>query len=74
MPREVLVDKGRVKARVVKFDDDITDEIEDVQTIARRTAEELEWMKFQMRWTIWKKKYGDPRVSDPSRLQVQIHG
>ena len=73
MPREVLVDKGKVKARVVKFDDDITDEIEDVRVTAKRTAEELEWLRFQLRWTKWKRQFGF-RPPDPSNLQSGFSG
>lgn len=73
MPREVVVQKGAVKARVVKFDDDITDEIEDVRVTAKRTAEELEWLRFQLRWAKWKKQFNF-RPPDPSNLQPQIYG
>lgn len=73
MPREVLVDKGTVKARVVKFDDDIPDEVEDPRATVERTAEELEWLRFQVRWAKWKKQF-HYRAPDPANLQPQIHG
>lgn len=73
MPREVVVEKGKVKARIVKFDDDITDDEEDVRVTAKRTAEELEWLRFQWRWAKWKKKF-NYRSPDPSNLQPQVYG
>lgn len=73
MPREVLVDKGKVKARIVKFDDDITDDTEDVRVTAKRTAEELEWLRFQWRWAKWKRKHNFS-PPDPSNLQSGFSG
>ena len=73
MPREVVVDKGKVKARIVKFDDDITDDEEDVRVTAKRTAEELEWLRFQWRWAKWKRKHNF-RPPDPSNLQSGFSG
>ena len=73
MPRETVVKKGALKARVVKFDDDIPDDIEDVRVTAKRTAEELEWLRFQWRWAKWKQKHNFS-PPDPSNLQSSISG
>jgi hypothetical protein len=73
VPREVVVEKGKVKARVVKFDDDITDDIEDVRVTAKKTEEELEWLRFQWRWAKWKKQFNFS-PPDPSNLRCQIYG
>jgi len=71
MPREQVVVKNGVRARVVKFEepDDLVEEKVDVQ----RTAEEIEWARFQWRWAKWKRRY-DFRPPDPANLQSGISG
>ena len=71
MPREQVVVKNGLRARVVKFEepDDLVEEKVDVQ----RTAEEIEWARFQGRWARWKRQY-DFSPPDPTNLQVQVYG
>ena len=71
MPREEMVVKNGLKARVVKFEepDDFVDEKVDEQ----RTTEEIEWARFQGRWARWKRQY-DFRPPDPSNLRCEVWG
>jgi hypothetical protein len=75
MPRETTVVVSGLKARRVTFEEpeDQQDDSEDIKADFQRTAEEIEWARFQQRWAMWKRDF-DFRTPDPSNLRCEVWG
>lgn len=74
MSREVkVVRPDGLKARVVTFEREEDREVETRESV-RRTEEEIEWARFQVRWKKWVRQFGDPRSADPSHIHGQVWG
>jgi len=75
MPRETEVVVAGVKARRVTFEEpeDFEDDSESIKEDMQRTAEEIEWARFQGQWAVWKRQFGFC-PPDPSNLHSEVWG
>jgi hypothetical protein len=73
--KETLVVVNGLKVRRVTFEEpeDQQDDSADIRADLQRTAEEIEWARFQQRWAKWKREF-DFCPPDPTNLQRQFCG